>query len=187
MHICAYGVCTPSVLWCSCSFKVIQGGYTVRSVVLTCSRIAISNSIFAPFPNRSIQVHSETLFYNEISKTTFFRNCGFRGINGKCPFKLADLQVRSDWSIAPSNENLWGIQNLIPRKSRISECTEKYGHIIRHQKSAVSHLHIAWALVLLNHSAMILLEQNFWKIFENFTFVRFLRHLWKVITLKFLL
>ena len=58
--------CTPSVLWCSCWFKVIQGGLTLCTPLLftrhwRVSRFTISNSIFAPFPNRSIQVHSETL------------------------------------------------------------------------------------------------------------------------------
>ena len=111
MHICTNGVHTPSVLWCSCSFKVIQGGYTVRSVVLTCSRIAISNSIFAPFPNRSIQVHSETLFFLEISKTPVSRNCGFQRNNGisKRLLEIPDSETQTDWSIKSANNSIGSI------------------------------------------------------------------------------
>ena len=57
-------------MWCSCWFRVIQGGLTLCTPLLftrhwRVSRFTISNSIFAPFPNRSIQVHSETLLFKK--------------------------------------------------------------------------------------------------------------------------
>ena len=106
-------VCTPSVLWCSCSFKVIQGGYTL--CVLSFWRV-LELQFRIPFSLRfqtdQFRFIPRRYFFLKFSKRFFFsRNCGFQRNKGilKRLLEIPDSKMRPDWSIKPNNNSIRSI------------------------------------------------------------------------------